>query len=118
MSTGPTAASAPAAGTTLQPSDFAASAKLPDTVLLDVRTPEEFASGHLPGAVNVDIESADFPARLMALDKSRPYAVYCRSGNRSKAAMTVMQQAGFDKLFDLGGGINAWKSAGGEVVTG
>lgn len=118
VTAGPTAASAPAAGASLAPSDFAAAAKLPDTVLLDVRTPAEFASGHLPGAVNIDIESADFGQQVMGLDQSKNYAVYCRSGNRSKAATTAMQQVGFTKLFDLSGGINAWTSAGGEVVTG
>ncbi len=118
VTAGPTAAAAPAAGASLAPAEFAAAAKLPDTVLLDVRTPAEFASGHLPGAVNVDIESADFGQQIMALDQAKSYAVYCRSGNRSKAAVTAMQQAGFTKLFDLSGGITAWQSAGGEVVTG
>lgn len=118
VTAGPTAAAAPAAGASLAPAEFAAAAKLPDTVLLDVRTPAEFTSGHLPGAVNVDIESADFGQQIMALDQAKSYAVYCRSGNRSKAAVTAMQQAGFTKLFDLSGGITAWQSAGGEVVTG
>lgn len=118
VTAGPTAAAAPAAGASLAPAEFAAAAKLPDTVLLDVRTPAEFASGHLPGAVNVDIKSADFGQQIMALDQAKSYAVYCRSGNRSKAAVTAMQQAGFTKLFDLSGGITAWQSAGGEVVTG
>jgi rhodanese-related sulfurtransferase len=116
VSAGPTAASAPAAGASLESSDFAAAAKLPGTVLLDVRTPAEFAQGHLPGAVNVDVESADFATKVAALDPSASYAVYCRSANRSKVAMTVMQQAGFTRLFDLAGGITAWQSAGGEVV--
>lgn len=118
LSSGPTAASAPAAGSSLSASDFAAAAKLPDTVLLDVRTPAEFAAGHLAGAQNVDVEAADFGQQIATLDKTKSYAVYCRSANRSKVAMTAMQQLGFTKLFDLDGGINAWKSAGGEVVTG
>jgi len=114
---GPTAAAAPAAGASLAPADFAAAAKLPDTTLLDVRTPSEFASGHLVGAVNVDVEATDFATKIVALDKTKNYAVYCRSGNRSKVAMTTLQQAGFTKVFDLAGGINAWKSANGEVVS-
>ena len=114
---GPTAAAAPAAGSSLQPAEFAAAAKLPDTILLDVRTPAEFAAGHLEGAVNADVQSADFAQALAALDPDRNYAVYCRSGSRSKAAMAVMQQSGFSNLFDLAGGIGARQSAGGQVVT-
>ena len=87
-------------------------------VLLDVRTAEEFAAGHLPGAVNIDVESPDFAAGIASLDPGKPYALYCRSANRSKVAMTAMQAAGFTNLYDRAGGINAWKSAGGEVVTG
>ncbi|MFZ0530322.1 MAG: rhodanese-like domain-containing protein [Propionicimonas sp.] len=117
VSTGPTATATPASGASLTASEFAAAAKLADSVILDVRTAEEFASGRLPGAVNLDVESADFTARLADLDPAKSYAVYCRSGNRSKAAMTTMSSAGFTHLFDLAGGIGAWKSAGGEVVT-
>jgi len=115
---GPTAAVAPAAGASLSPSDFAAAAKLPDTVLLDVRTASEFAAGHITGAVNLDVQSATFPQAAAALDPAKNYAIYCHSGNRSKVAMTAMGQAGFSHLFDLAGGISAWQSAGGQVVTG
>ena len=66
----------------------------------------------------MDVESAAFAQTLATLDPAKNYAVYCRSGNRSKAAMTAMQQAGFGHLFDLAGGIGAWQSAGGRVVTG
>ncbi|MCA0250931.1 MAG: rhodanese-like domain-containing protein [Actinobacteria bacterium] len=114
---GPTAAAAPAGGTSLSPSDFAAAAKLPDTTLLDVRTAAEFAAGHLPGAVNLDVQSPDFAQRAATLDPGRNYAVYCHSGNRSKVAMTALARSGFTHLFDLAGGIGAWQSAGGEVVT-
>jgi rhodanese-related sulfurtransferase len=118
LTAGPTAAAVPAAGASLSPADFAAATKVAGTVLLDVRTPAEFTQGHLPGAVNLDVESAGFVAGLASLDKTAPYAVYCRSGNRSKVALTAMAQAGFGTAFDLAGGISAWKSAGGEVVTG
>jgi len=115
---GPTAAAAPAAGSSLSASDFAAAAKLPNTILLDVRTPSEFAAGHIAGAVNLDVQSATFPQMLTTLDPAKNYAIYCHSGNRSKAAMTAMQQNGFSHLFDLAGGIGAWQSAGGPVATG
>jgi rhodanese-related sulfurtransferase len=115
---GPTAAAAPAAGSSLSPSDFAAAAKLPDTVLLDVRTPSEFAAGHITGAVNLDVQSATFPEQAATLDPAKNYAIYCHSGNRSKVAMTAMGQSGFGHVFDLAGGISAWQSAGGQVATG
>lgn len=85
-------------------------------MLIDVRTPEEFAGGHLAGARNIDVEGAGFVTTISALDKTKNYAVYCRAGNRSKIAMAAMQQAGLSSVFDLDGGINGWKSAGGEVV--
>jgi rhodanese-related sulfurtransferase len=102
----------------LSPTDFAAAAKLPGTVLLDVRTPSEFASGHIAGAVNLDVQSAEFTQAAGSLDRARTYAIYCHSGNRSKVAMTALQQLGLTHLYDLAGGISAWQSAGGQVVTG
>lgn len=114
---GPTAASAPAAGSSLSPTAFAAAAKLPNTVLLDVRTPAEFAQGHITGAVNVDVEASNFAQKAAALDRTKNYAVYCRSGNRSKTAMSALQKAGVGHVFDLAGGITAWQSSGGPVVT-
>lgn len=118
VTAGPTASTAPAAGATVDAAQFAAALKAPDTVILDVRTPAEFAEGHLPGAVNLPVESPDFAAQLATLDPGAGYAVYCRSGNRSQAALAIMQQSGFTNAYHLGGGIGAWQQAGGEVVTG
>ncbi len=115
---GAVAASAPTEGAELDPAAFAAALKRPGTTVIDVRTPQEYALGHLPGAVNLDVEGPDFAARVQSLDPGAPYAVYCRSGNRSAAAVAVMDQLGFTRAFHLGGGITAWKGAGGEVVTG
>jgi len=114
---GPTAAVAPAAGSSASAAEFAAAVMLPGTIVLDVRTPAEFAEGHLPDAINLDVSAPDFANSLAGLDPDQTYAVYCRSGNRSKAAMATMQQAGFRHLFDLAGGIGAWRSAGGEIVS-
>ncbi len=97
--------------------EIVAAAEQADRIPLDVRTPSEFAAGHITGAVNLDVESAEFPQLVATLDPAKNYAVYCRSGNRSKVAMTAMNQAGFTHLFDLAGGIGAWQSAGGPVVT-
>lgn len=103
--------------TTLEPADFADLAAEDGVVLLDVRTPEEFAAGHLDGAVNIDVSSPDFPGQLAALDPGATYAVYCRSGNRSQTAMTLMADAGIANTADLGGGIGAWIEAGLSVTT-
>jgi phage shock protein E len=117
VSSGPTASSAPDAGSSLEPADFAAALKRPGTTLLDVRTPAEFADGHLEGAVNIDVESADFPAQAAQLDPGATYAVYCHSGNRSKTAMNFLAGQGFTSMFDLAGGITAWTGDGGATVT-
>ena len=106
------------AGAEIDPATFAATLSQPGVVVLDVRTPAEFAAGHLPGAVNIDVESAGFDAQVAALDKNATYAVYCRSGNRSAVALGKMSDAGIAKAVHLGGGINAWAAAGGQVVTG
>jgi phage shock protein E len=89
-----------------------------DLVVLDVRTPEEFAEGHLAGAVLVDFYDADFAEQLAVLDTDVPYLVYCRSGNRSGQALGVMEQLGFTSAVDVDGGIVAWTGAGLPVTTG
>ena len=83
-----------------------------DVQLVDARTPEEFSEGHIPGAVNIDVKSADFDAKIAQLDTSRPVAVYCRSGRRSKLAAERMTNAGL-QVTELADGILSWK---GEVV--
>lgn len=85
--------------------------------LLDVRTPEEFAAGHLEGAENVDFYSPDFADRIGALDKGEKYVVYCRSGNRSGKATELMAQTGFTTVTDVDGGIVAWEAADLPTVT-
>ena len=88
-----------------------------DLVLLDVRTPEEFAEGHLDGALLIDFYDADFADQLAGLDPDVPYLVYCRSGNRSGQTLAVMQQLGFTSAVDVGGGMLAWNELGLPVVT-
>jgi rhodanese-related sulfurtransferase len=84
----------------------------PEVVLLDIRTPEEYADGHVPGSVNIDFYAADFADQLDALGKDVPYVVYCRSGNRSGSAMGIMEGLGFSEVWDVDGGIVAWSQAG------
>jgi rhodanese-related sulfurtransferase len=99
---------------TISPQDAAALAEDPpaDLVVLDVRTPEEFAEGHLDGALLVDFYDADFSAQLAALDPDVPYLVYCRSGNRSGQTLAIMDELGFESAVDVDGGIVAWAGAG------
>ena len=89
----------------------------PGVTVVDVRTPEEFAAGHLRGAVNIDVNGPDFKAAVGELSKDGEYALYCRSGNRSATALATMKDLGFTHAYHLGGGIGAWTAAGGEVVT-
>ena len=85
--------------------------------VLDVRTPEEFATGHITGAVNVNWEGTDFAAQVKQLDPAKPVLVYCHSGNRSGQAVQVMEQEGFQRIFDLAGGVLAWNAAGQPLTT-
>jgi phage shock protein E len=75
---------------------------VPAGKVIDVRTAEEFAEGHVKGARNLDIRNGDFEKALANLDKEAPYSVYCRSGNRSAAAVELMRNAGFTNVVDLG----------------
>ncbi len=74
-------------------------------VLLDVRTSEEFASGHYTNANNIDFYSPDFKGNLDKLDKNTQYFIYCRSGSRSGQTLQLMRGLGFTKVYDLNGGI-------------
>ena len=104
--------------TTLNVPDFGKKITDQSVMLLDVRTPSEFASGHISGATNIDFESGTFASDILKLDKSKTYAIYCRSGNRSAQATAIMAKDGFKSIFNLDGGINNWQSAGNPVVNG
>lgn len=84
--------------------------------VIDVRTPAEFATGHIEGAVNLDIAGPDFAAEIAALDPQQDYAVYCRSGNRSAVASAQMADIGITSIVDLGTGIGGWQAANYPVV--
>lgn len=76
-----------------------------DAVIIDVRTPAEYQSGHMKDARNIDLQSASFITDITALDPARTYFVYCRSGRRSAAAIRTMQEKGIHNVFELRDGI-------------
>jgi len=84
----------------------------PDFIILDVRTPEEFADGHLANAVNIDFYAKTFRDELTKLDKSQTYLVYCRSGARSLSSAQIMEGLNFKEVYNLSGGIIGWKAEG------
>ena len=87
-----------------------------DTIIIDVRTPGEFAAGHLDGANLLDLNGGQFAEALPTLDPEAEYAVYCQSGARSGQAVAMMKDAGFDNVIDLGSMDNAATVTQIEVV--
>jgi phage shock protein E len=85
------------------------------TVVLDVRTKEEYREGHIPGSVLIDFNADDFEQQVAKLDKSKTYLVHCAAGGRSARACKKMDQLGFQKLYNLEGGMGAWEKAGKPV---
>ena len=80
----------------------------PDFVLLDVRTPEEFAEGHIEKAVNIDFRSETFQDEVDNLDKNKAYLIYCRSGRRSADALNIMRELNFMKIYHMASGMIEW----------
>lgn len=74
-----------------------------EVIILDVRTPEEYASGHVEGAINIPVTAIQMDLENQNLDPNQAYALYCRSGNRSLVAYTVLQKEGFEKLYHAPG---------------
>ena len=100
----------------LSVTEFSAKVAEVGVITLDVRTPGEFAEGHVKGARLIDFQSGNFENEIATLDKNATYAVYCRSGNRSGQAVKVMRDAGFTKVFNMNGGVIDWASAGLPLV--
>ena len=100
----------------LNVSEFSQKITEPDVIILDVRTPEEFASGHIEGALNIDFNSGDFANEITRLNPSENYAIYCRSGSRSGQAASIMHKAGFHDVSNLNGGVIDWTNAGLPLV--
>jgi rhodanese-related sulfurtransferase len=81
-----------------------------EVVILDVRTPGEFAEGAIPDAILIDINGSSFVADTAKLDPSKKYLVYCRSGMRSMKACSYLASKGFEDLSNLMGGYIAWSN--------
>jgi rhodanese-related sulfurtransferase len=84
----------------------------PNFKIIDVRTPDEYDTGHLEGAINIDYNSDAFKDKLGELDTSIEYLVYCRSGGRSAGAVEVMDELGFTMIYHMNGGIIDWNAEG------
>ncbi|WP_299184646.1 rhodanese-like domain-containing protein [uncultured Aquimarina sp.] len=84
--------------------------------LVDVRTPQEYAEGHIEGAINIDFSDENFETLISEVDKTKPVAVYCGRGGRSGKCSAYMKKAGFTKIYDLDGGITEWKYKGKTLV--
>lgn len=94
---------------TITPKAFAEKLKTTKSLqLLDVRTPEEFKSGHIDNAINIDWYEDDFAKKAAKYDKSKPVFVYCKAGVRGKKAATKLAELGFTKIYNLEGGIDNW----------
>ena len=77
-------------------------------IVIDVRTPEEVAEGTVPGSLNYNFNATDFKQHLTALDKTKPYLVYCRSGKRSGKTVEMMRAMGFRRIYELKAGFPAY----------
>ncbi|OMH40297.1 rhodanese-like domain-containing protein [Desulfurobacterium indicum] len=85
-------------------------------VVIDVRTPEEFATGHIKNAKNIDFMSRDFFKKIEKLDKNRPYIICSTDGRTGKVAAKVMESEGFKKLYNMDGGIIGWAEKNYPIV--
>ena len=101
----------------VSPEQAAELATDPNIMVIDVRTPEEYAEGHIEGATLVDFSAPDFADRVAELDPDQDYLVYCRSGNRSGQAVAVMSGLGFERIYDMDGGTVAYTAAGLPLTT-
>lgn len=83
----------------------------PNAQLIDVRTPGEFAGGHLQNAINIDWNGSEFATQIKNLDMQKPVFVYCLSGGRSASAASSMRSAGFKTVYEMNGGMMKWRAA-------
>lgn len=97
--------------TSVSASEFSSEVQEEGAVILDIRTSQEYNTGRIAGAVNIDYYRSDFKNQLEKLDRNQAYKLYCNSGNRSGGALKIMQEMGFTNVVELNGGIQSWISA-------
>lgn len=115
----PAPAPPPATSTQIEHVDAAEAARLlasTNLTVLDLRTPVEYAAGHLQGARLIDFNSPQFAQELGRLDREATYLIHCASGRRSTAALETFRRLGFKRIIHLDGGLRAWQAAGQPVV--
>ncbi|MBT8037671.1 MAG: rhodanese-like domain-containing protein [Verrucomicrobiae bacterium] len=109
----------PPLGSTVKPVDATAMMELitqtSNIQILDLRTPAEFAAGHIKGSTNIDFKSPRFADNIDKLDKRPAYILYCRSGNRSRKSLETFKKHPFGTIYHLEGGFNAWQASGNPV---
>jgi rhodanese-related sulfurtransferase len=96
---------------TVSPQEFQKLMNEKNTIVLDVRTPEEVSEGKIPNAINIDFYSGTFEQEVSKLDKNKTVLVYCRSGRRAANAAEILTKKGY-KVVNLEGGISNWQSKG------
>ena len=87
-----------------------------ELIIIDIRTPGEFKSGHLAKSVLIDFYSQTFAENLSRLNKEKTYLIYCRSGNRSSKSLEIFKKLKFQKVYHMASGIRAWQSGGFPIV--
>ena len=86
-----------------------------DYILLDVRTPDEFSSGYIKNAINLDFYSETFQNDILSIDKNLPIVLYCRTNNRSTKTANILKENGFKEISVLEGGITDWVKNGNDI---
>jgi rhodanese-related sulfurtransferase len=88
----------------------------PDFIIIDVRTPDEFAQGHIEKAINIEYKAETFQDEISKLDKNKTYLIYCKIGVRSASARNIMKELGFSEVYHMPGGIEKWQAEGLQIT--
>lgn len=92
--------------------DMEEALKADDVQLIDVRSKAEFTNGHIKNAKNIVYQGENWDQQVASLDKNKPVYVYCAKGGRSAKCASLLEEAGFTKIFDLDGGVTKWINEG------